>query len=402
MTPRLARALSILLALAAPTACDGPSDRARTEDVPAPVPAESVLASLHRGHGRVALSWIEAPSDGPPALRFALRTGPGWGTPRTVVLSEALVKDPVDPPGVVPLADGSLGAFWSTRSGARSYAHDLVFAVSRDDGASWSDPVRPHRDDSATEHGFATCVPDPEGPGASLIWLDGREAADPSREDAATQLRSARWEGTAFGPESILDPRVCDCCTTAAARVGGALVAVYRDRLEGEVRDIGTARLGAAGWTESSSVHRDGWALTACPTNGPAAVAAGDRLAVAWFTAASADPRVMVAFSDDGGASFGEPVRVDTGNPVGRVDLAPLPTGAVAVVWVERTRDRGEVFLRRVEPTGATGESVVVGATLAGRAGGFPRVIEESAGRVLVAWTDIGPPARVRLVAASP
>ena len=67
-----------------------------------------------------------------------------------------------------------------------------------------------------------------------------------------------------------------------------------------------------------------GWlAATACPVNG-AVAAAGERVAVAWFTGADKTPRVKLAFSNDAGETFGQPVAVDDGNPTGRVDVLLL------------------------------------------------------------------------------
>jgi hypothetical protein len=92
-------------------------------------------------------------------------------------------------------------------------------------------------------------------------------------------------------------------------------VAVYRDRSEGEIRDI---RIGAyvdGAWTEGAIVHEDGWETAACPVNGPAVAARGEDVAVAWFTAAGDVPRVKVAFSDDAAESFGARSSSTTATP---------------------------------------------------------------------------------------
>ena len=146
-------------------------------------------------------------------------------------------------------------------------------------------------------------------------------------------------------------------------------------------------------WTEPRTIHDDGWVINACPVNGPAVAAAGRRVAVAWFTGAPG-PRVLVAFSDDAGATFGPPVRVDEGAGQGRVDLVLLDDGAALVSWLERGGEGAEIRLRRVAPDGA-GPAFSLASTSAERASGFPQMAR-SGDRILFAWTEAGSPPRVR------
>lgn len=135
--------------------------------------------------------------------------------------------------------------------------------------------------------------------------------------------------------------------------------------------------------------------------NGPQLSAVGSRVVVAWFTAAAGDPRVQVAFSDDGGAGFGEPIRVDGGRPLGRVDVELLPDGSAAVGWVETAQGGAAVLLRRVWPDGAADVATRISETTADRASGFPRMAR-TGGEILVAWTLPGPSGGVRVRGAVP
>lgn len=343
------------------------------------------------------LSWLDTAAGGRPALRFATWDGTGFAAVRTVVEDDALARDPADAPGVHRLADSSLLAHWTVKNPADAYAHDLVAAVSRDGGATWSTPVRPHRDGVVAEHGFASVVPDASGPGASLVWLDGRGATEAAGAGAATALYLARWDGSSFGPERLLDPRVCDCCRTAAlASAGGALVA-YRDRSESEVRDVSLVTVGAQGPQPARDLHRDGWTVNACPTNGPALAAGPDgTLLAAWFTAAGGTPALWAAVSRDAGATFGSPARLDAGAPIGRADAAATPDG-VATVWLEKTGAGAEVRARLVRKDGSAGDPVTVASVTGAKGAGVPRAA--FAGGLLVAWTEPGPPPRVRVAA---
>jgi hypothetical protein len=176
--------------------------------------------------------------------------------------------------------------------------------------------------------------------------------------------------------------------------VGDAVLIAYRDRSEDEIRDIAVRRGTATGWEPARIVHADGWRIPACPVNGPAIAAAGDLVGVAWFTAARDTPRVKVAFSEDGGRSFGEPVAIDGGSPEGRVDLHMLDARTAAVSWLERTSDGAEVRVRRVDASGAVGDPVVITRTGAERASGFPRFVVAADGLVF-AWTRVGDPSEV-------
>jgi hypothetical protein len=148
-------------------------------------------------------------------------------------------------------------------------------------------------------------------------------------------------------------------------------------------------------------VHADNWHIEGCPVNGPSVVADGERVVVAWFTGARDTARVNVAFSNDAGATFSAPVRVDDGNPAGRVDVEFAPDGQALVTWLERVGDAGaEVRLRTVGPDGAASTAVVVASSAAARTSGFPRLIRNG-NELVFAWTQPGDTARVRMAVAS-
>jgi hypothetical protein len=139
----------------------------------------------------------------------------------------------------------------------------------------------------------------------------------------------------------------------------------------------------------------DGWQMNGCPVNGPAVTAAGQQVAVAWFTAPNDKPRVSVAFSSDGGESFGSPRAVDDGRPLGRVDVGLLPGGDALVSWLEQAASGTELRVRRVPRTGARGTSLLVADSGSARSSGFPR-LEVVSGEAILAWRDPAEPPRVR------
>jgi hypothetical protein len=170
---------------------------------------------------------------------------------------------------------------------------------------------------------------------------------------------------------------------------------VYRDRSDAEVRDMSVVRFVGGRWSEPRPVARDGWEIHGCPVNGPAIAAAGARVAVAWFTAAGDRSRVNVAFSADSAETFGTPIAVDDGRPLGRVDVVMMPSGSALVSWLEQAQKGTEVRVRSVSPNGTRGQALTVADSSAARSSGFPRMVR-SADEVVLAWRDAAKPPSVR------
>jgi hypothetical protein len=202
------------------------------------------------------------------------------------------------------------------------------------------------------------------------------------------------------GAETLVDDRSCDCCQTDVALTSEGPVVVYRDRSASEIRDIVKSRLVDGRWTDPEPVHEDGWEIAGCPVNGPAIAADGRNVVVAWYTAAHDTARAQVAFSADAAASFGEPIRIDDGDPVGRVDALLLDDGSALVSWLERVPGGGRVRVRHVAPDGRVSATVEVGGTSADRPAGFPRMAR-SGDAVVFAWTVPGEPAVLRMAKAA-
>ena len=240
-----------------------------------------------------------APGSGGPIgehrhrLMLAHRVPDGeWTAPQRVAEGAGWFVNWADFPSVAVLPDGTLFAQWLENNGPAGHGYGVRVVVSRDDGRTWSAPVVPHRDGTDTEHGFVSLVPWPDPPAAAMgvVWLDGRSPS-------AMRLMATTLDAQArLGPEVTLDDRVCDCCQTAAARVGTDVLVAYRDRSAGELRDISVLTRASAGWTPPHTVGGDGWEIHGCPVNGPAVSARARNVAVAWFSAKD-DPHTFVALS---------------------------------------------------------------------------------------------------------
>ena len=351
--------------------------------------------------GRIVMSWVEKISEKRYALRVAIRDANGWSETRTVSEGDNWFINWADFPSVIALRDGSLAAHWLVKSGNATYAYDVNIARSNDSGQTWSKPVVPHTDKTQTEHGFVSLLPLPDGR-VGAVWLDGRNMKDMEHDDegapasASMTLRYAAIDADGkLSQETQLDERVCECCQTAATLTGEGVIAVYRDRSDTEVRDVFTVRQRNGTWTAPSAVHADNWKINGCPVNGPAIAADNSSVAVAWFTQANDQARVLLAFSKDAGATFGTPVIVDDGQAVGRVDVLLLPDGSALVCWLSGTVEAGEIKVRRVAPDGALGPISPIAKTDISRSSGFPRMARLG-NTVHFAWTEFGTPSHIR------
>ena len=154
------------------------------------------------------------------------------------------------------------------------------------------------------------------------------------------------------------------------------------------MRDIAfVRRRGNNSWTKPALLHRDGWRIAGCPVNGPQIDAIGTRVGVAWFTAANERQRVYASFSSDGGVTFGEPVVVDDGKPVGRVDILLLESGDAVVTWLEQTTNGAEIRSRLVTRNLSVQPSIKLADSAVARGAGFPRTARLN-GDMYVAWTE--------------
>lgn len=371
------------------------------DSLPSPAGPGSAEPNLAVGDdGKVYMTWFE-PADSGHALRIATLTGNAWSTPVTIRAGKDFWVNWADFPSIEMLDGNRLAVHWPQRTGKPTYAYAVRIAQSADGGKTWSEAITPHRDTSLQEHGFVAMWRERGALGA--VWLDGRkfthETHDASNEMMLISTTISR-DGK-VGPEVILDDRTCDCCQNAVTLTSAGPIVAYRNRTSDEIRDIYVTRRVDGKWTAGVPVANDNWKIAACPVNGPALAASGNRVALAWFTGAQDTARVKVAFSKDGGATFGSPTRVDGGAPGGRVDAVLLADGSALVSWIERIGgDTAAVRVRRVTPDGKSGEAITVAKSSAARASGVPKMVL-AGDQVVFAWTVPGRPSTIRVARAS-
>jgi hypothetical protein len=352
------------------------------KEIPTPVAGESAQPNLASGPGgNTYLSWLEVGKEG-KTLKYAVKTNDGWSEPRTIINNENLLLNWADFPSILELPDGILAAHWLSTMPVRA-GYNVSVSISKDKGTTWSTPVTPHRDGTEVEHGFVSLAP--RDGGVAVIWLDSRKL-EKGEDDVSLMSTNVQADGT-LGAESEVDDRVCECCQPSSVVVPGGFLTVYRDRSKEEIRDIVITRFDGKGWSSPMTIFDDRWQISACPIQGPAIAAAGEHIAVAWFTEAGYKPKVQLALSSDTGKTFSAPVQIDEGDPIGRVDVVALDSGGAVVTWIEHTPRGGEVRARQVDAGGGTHDPVTVGKVSLGNSSGFPRV-ERSGDSIVFAWTE--------------
>ncbi|MBI2284521.1 MAG: exo-alpha-sialidase [Bacteroidetes bacterium] len=337
--------------------------------------------------GVTFLSWIKK-EGGKSTLNFSRLKEDVWSAPTVISSGENWFVNWADYPMLASDGAGSLMAHYLEKSENGKFTYDVKWVISGDGGKVWSSPKILNEDGKKAEHGFVSLVP--YGNDFFVAWLDGRntaaegEAGHSGGHHGQMTLRAAiiTKSGTKTA-EWELDNRVCDCCQTTAAITKNGPIVIYRDRSESEIRDISIVRLLNGKWTDPQTIFRDNWEIAGCPVNGPRVDAIGNNVAVARFTSPNKIGQVSVAFSQDGGASFGTPVRVDEGQTIGRVDILLLDSKTAMVSWMEGDA----IKAAKIHADGTKEPSVIIASSSQSRTSGFPQMTR-SANSVVFAWTD--------------
>lgn len=360
--------------------------------------------------GTVWLTWLES-SDAPAkttALRFstfdpAQKT---WRQPQTIASGVDWFVGNSDFPALAAGASGRATAFWLVKNPPtpetahlhHGAGYHALLSSTADGGETWSAATPLSRESNTHEFVSVAALADGR---VLATWLDAREKI--------AHGKPQRLYGRIVGSEGrdvLIDDSVCDCChTSLTAFPDGSALLAYRGRSSEEVRDIRTARFRGAAWDESRILHADDWRIDGCPVNGPQIASDGGRVAAVWFTAAEKQARVLASSSPDAGARFLMPLRIDAGQPLGRVDTVLLRDGALLVTWVEND---GGLWLRRISPDFTAGEPTALARGGKERVKGVPRIAlardyagGPTAAELVVAYTVDGTPAELRTLHAT-
>lgn len=351
-----------------------------------PSKGKAHLPRLVAQNGVLHMTWVER-EDSLAILKYATYKNQIWSDANTITSGVDWFVNWADFPALAVNGEIVLTNILQ-KSAEGTYDYDIKLNLLAGDSLVKSNFLL-NSDGIPAEHGFVAMRPYDDG--FYVSWLDGRDTKNEKKEDNQMTLRAAivSLDGT-IKEDTLIDPRVCDCCNTAIGITYNGPVVVYRDRSEGakEIRDTYIVRWVDGTWTAPKAIHNDQWNLTGCPVNGPAIDTQEENVVVSWFTASNDTPRVLVAFSQDNGATFDAPIRVDAGMAIGRVDTAFLKDGSALVSWLEPLKDQVVLQGVRVYQDGHKDTPLTMTTTSAARASGFPQ-IEVIGTTVYVARTDL-------------
>ncbi len=346
--------------------------------------------------GDVYLSWVEYLNDTTDALMFSKMENDAWAEPIEIARGSDWFVNWADFPSLVVYKNNEqhLAAHWLQKRAAGTYDYDIHIAQSKDGGKTWGKSFILHTDGVAAEHGFVTMLPHDNGK-IFATWLDGRFTKIEDKETlpddhghggGAMTLRTTTFdiEGN-LSEEKELDHRICDCCQTTAVITPSKTLIAYRDRSVDEIRDISFVQKTNGNWYSPSIVHTDNWKIAGCPVNGPALASHKNYIAIAWFTSPDEKPKVNVSFYNNDFTSFEKPIRIDEGNPLGRVGIELFEDFAI-VSWLEKIGEKAEIKLAQVFSNKEKPKTITLSKSSTSRRSGFPQ-IEKTEDKLIFAWT---------------
>ena len=356
------------------------------EVIVSPVSGNSSLPRLISSGDKLFMSWVEK-TDTLVTLKYAFFKDNTWNEPEEIISGTDWFVNWADYPAIAE-NNGNILTSLLQKSASGTYTYDVKLNLFSKEKGSWKNNFILNLDDTQSEHGFVSMLPYKDD-SFFVTWLDGRNTVNVDKKKNQMTLRGAvvTSEG-AIIQDTQLDERVCDCCQTSATMTPNGPVVVYRNRSQDEIRDIDIVRWENGSWTAPITIVADNWYLPGCPVNGPAIDAFGENLAVAWYTAADDNSRVIISFSEDSGKTFGLPFRLDHGDALGRVDLAMLDSESAVVSWLEPSGEDTLIQLIKIQSNGTKTEPITISKTSAERSSGFPQ-LEILGDRIYIAWTSL-------------
>lgn len=362
----------------------------QSKQIESPAAEKSEEPNLIAGaDGNLYLSWVEK-NDQTAILKFSKWEDSKWSSPEIITQGNDWFVNWADYPALAVNKSGDKIAHYLQMSDTGSYTYDIKVVSKKSTDTNWSVPVKLHKDSVNAEHGFVTMLSMDDG-SFFLTWLDGRYTVSSGAEEhdrhgngVAMTIRTATLSADlGMSNEMELDGRVCDCCQTSATITDKGPVVTYRDRSEKEIRDISIVRLVNGSWTAPKTIHNDNWNIAGCPVNGPRMISSKNNVAVAWFTSPDGASKVNLAFSNSSGETFGEPIQLDQGKAIGRVDIDMIDYQTVFVSWMEGS----DVLAAKVANDGNILKRYQLTASSDRRSSGFPQVALVG-NEIMIAWTD--------------
>lgn len=339
--------------------------------------------------GAVFLTWYAA-GENPSETKLQQKKWDGtrWSQTQTLASGGGWMVNWADFAKFATDENGSSMVTWLAGAHGRG-GYGVMFQKRREAGAGWTEPKPLHKDREAVEHGFVSLLALDEG-NFFATWIQSTAKGPP------TDLRFATYSSIGqASEEQVLDPRICDCCATAAVRLSnGEVLIAYRDRSETEVRNIRMLRGGpevGSAWSSPQFEEPGDWATAGCPVNGPALAANEDFVLLAYYHQnPKGEGQVKFSWSTDGGQKFSYPsILQREAKILGRVNVAMANSEFAVLAWLEVRGSSAQWMACTLNRHGQVGEAIVLGEVKGSRADGFIG-LERAQNGVLAAWAGDG------------
>tara|TARA_B100001059_G_C17800441_1_gene565832 strand:+ start:677 stop:1894 length:1218 start_codon:yes stop_codon:yes gene_type:complete len=357
------------------------------EEIPFLYQNSNAQPSLVSRDGSLSLSWISSNAEKEATLNFSQFKDGKWIDPQTIANGSDWFVNWADFPSHAINGDLILTSYLK-KSASETYTYDIFLSLQKISGGKIKKDFVLHDDGVVAEHGFVSIIPN-NNKGFFITWLDGRNTIEKELDEHHKPMTIRFAEITNHGDiinENELDSATCDCCQTSIANTNKGPVVVYRDRSEKEVRDIYIVRKINDNWEAPTPVNNDGWIINGCPVNGPKVAFYSNNLAVSWFTVSNEKPIVKLSFSKSNGASFGNPIKVNDHDAIGRVDVAFLDGQEVLVSYIEGDDVGTYLRIKKVSIDGKVSAPITISKIDGGRNTGVPQ-LEIFDNQVFMVWT---------------
>jgi hypothetical protein len=317
-------------------------------------PGSSAPQLVNAPDGTIYLSWLEPAPARRTALRFARfdATTHTWNSHLTI--SDTLAESAF--PRSVITTQGQIQTTWTGTDRRHPSPTNLRIAlVALADGTCLSTQISRSDNDATLLAGIIGAIPQ----GSSVVPVD-----------------------------TSVDP---DSTPALAAFPDGSALVVYVKRAPDGLRSLFTARFVNGHWQAPVAMGADSWTPKPGDDCNPVIAVRGIHLAVAWFST-NGGARVNVSTSDNAGAQWLIPNRVDDIAPLGFPGLVLFDDGSLLVSWVERTATGQVILIRRISARGSLSVPVQIGRTVDGATPTLIRVKDGDATPAQILITTLNPP----------
>ncbi len=347
-------------------------------------------------------TWIEREGDSLDVLKYAILEQNDWSKPKEIVSGTDWFVNWADFPTLAVFAGSELNlmaSYLQKNSRGKTYDYDIRLASSNSNGERFKLIDSLHAS-LPGEHGFVSMQSFSYNKNL-VVWLDGSKMSEEHNDTGSSghdhggsmQLMAAFVDVNGrITDRTVLDEMTCECCQTDITMTPKGPVVVYRNKAADHTRDIYMTRYNDGLWSAPRPVHEDHWVIHGCPVNGPAIAAVGNKVAVAWYTAALEDPSVYFSISDNAADSFSHPIKLNTKFTEGRLDVCWLSKDMLAISYLDKMEmkaDRAQIHISLFDGAGNFVADHVITETSSKRKSGFP-VIQNVKDTLYLSYTQVG------------